>query len=249
MSGGSVNGGSVNGGVSAYRCPDCGAGEDRLRTPWPARQRLTANLAAVTSRRPLRRGVAGAAAGHRAGRMRSELLAKDWSAITLTDVARAAGVSRQTIYNEFGSRLGLAQAYALRLADRLVDDIDGAINAHVGDVYGAFLAGSPSSRPRCRRPAGHLATVRGGQARPVAARHHRLRYRSSRTARPGCRRLSCRAGFSPARRTPHALARATVRLAMSYVSMPVDSDSAGDHDVATDLARLMTPFAERYGAG
>lgn len=65
--------------------------------------------------------------------MRAELLGKDWSAITLTDVARAAGVSRQTIYNEFGSRHGLAQAYALRLADRLVDEIDGAIGGNVGD--------------------------------------------------------------------------------------------------------------------
>ena len=73
--------------------------------------------------------------------MRDELLVKDWSAITLSDVARTAGVSRQTIYNEFGSRHGLAQAYALRLADRLVDEIDGAINSHVGDIHGAFMAG------------------------------------------------------------------------------------------------------------
>ena len=39
------------------------------------------------------------------------------------------------------------------------------------------------------------------------------------------------------------LARAIVRLALSYVSMPPEAD----HDVALDLARLMTPFAERYG--
>ena len=39
------------------------------------------------------------------------------------------------------------------------------------------------------------------------------------------------------------LARAIVRLAMSYVSMPPEAD----HDVARDLARLMSPFAERYG--
>jgi hypothetical protein len=30
---------------------------------------------------------------------------------------------------------------------------------------------------------------------------------------------------------------------MSYVSMPPEAD----HDVAADLARLMTPAAERYG--
>ena len=39
--------------------------------------------------------------------MREMLLVRDWSSITLTDVARAAGISRQTIYNEFGSRQGL----------------------------------------------------------------------------------------------------------------------------------------------
>ena len=59
--------------------------------------------------------------------MRAELLTKDWSAITLSDIARTAGVSRQSIYNEFGSRQGLAQGYALRLADRLVDAVGGAI--------------------------------------------------------------------------------------------------------------------------
>ena len=39
------------------------------------------------------------------------------------------------------------------------------------------------------------------------------------------------------------LARAIVRLALSYVSMPPEAN----HDVAADLARLMTPFAERHG--
>ncbi|EUA06783.1 bacterial regulatory s, tetR family protein [Mycobacterium xenopi 4042] len=71
--------------------------------------------------------------------MRELLLARDWSAITLADVARAAGVSRQTIYNEFGSRQGLAQGYALRLADRLVDLVEQAIHDNVGDIYAAFL--------------------------------------------------------------------------------------------------------------
>jgi hypothetical protein len=39
------------------------------------------------------------------------------------------------------------------------------------------------------------------------------------------------------------LARAIVRVALSYVSMPPEAD----HDVARDLARLLTPFAERHG--
>ena len=73
--------------------------------------------------------------------MRDLLLTRDWSSITLSDVASAAGISRQTIYNEFGSRQGLAQGYAMRLADRLVDAVDGAIDGNVGDIYAAFLEG------------------------------------------------------------------------------------------------------------
>jgi len=73
--------------------------------------------------------------------MRDLLLTRDWSAITLSDVARAAGISRQTIYNEFGSRQGLAQGYALRLADRLVDTVKGALDANVGNIYQSFLEG------------------------------------------------------------------------------------------------------------
>ena len=73
--------------------------------------------------------------------MREMLLTRDWSSITLSDVAKAAGISRQTIYNEFGSRQGLAQGYALRLADRLVDAVDGAIQGNVGDIYAAFQEG------------------------------------------------------------------------------------------------------------
>ena len=73
--------------------------------------------------------------------MRDLLLTRDWSAITLSDVARAAGISRQTIYNEFGSRQGLAQGYALRLADRLVDTVHAALDANVGNIYESFLQG------------------------------------------------------------------------------------------------------------
>ncbi len=46
--------------------------------------------------------------------MRDLLLTRDWSAITLSDVARAAGISRQTIYNEFGSAAPAAGAWPAR---------------------------------------------------------------------------------------------------------------------------------------
>lgn len=38
----------------------------------------------------------------------------DWARTRMADVARAAGVSRQTLYNEFGSKEALAEAMAMR---------------------------------------------------------------------------------------------------------------------------------------
>ena len=41
----------------------------------------------------------------------------------MADVARAAGVSRQTLYNEFGAAAELAQAFVLREADLFLDAV------------------------------------------------------------------------------------------------------------------------------
>lgn len=73
--------------------------------------------------------------------MRELLTERDWSKITLGDVAARAGVSRQTLYNEFGSRSGLSQAYALRLADDLVDHVRVALDHNVGDARAAIRVG------------------------------------------------------------------------------------------------------------
>ncbi|MFN8032456.1 MAG: TetR family transcriptional regulator [Mycobacterium sp.] len=175
--------------------------------------------------------------------MREELLGKDWSAITLTDVARTAGISRQTIYNEFGSRQGLAQAYAMRLADRLVGAVSGAIETNVGRVYDAFLEGfraffSESAADPL------VISLLSGEAKPDLLQLITI------DSGPIITHCSARLTDSfvtswvgATEEDAGVLARAIVRLAMSYVSMPPEAD----HDVAADLARLMTPFAERYG--
>lgn len=175
--------------------------------------------------------------------MRAELLAKDWSAITLTDVARTAGVSRQTIYNEFGSRQGLAQGYAARLADRLVDEIDVSITANVGDVYGAFLSGfrnffiASAADPL-------VISLLTGVAKPDLLQ---IITTDSAPIITHCSQRLTEAFRNSWVEAPDedagVLARAIVRLAMSYVSMPPEAD----HDVAADLAKLMTPFAAQFG--
>ena len=65
----------------------------------------------------------------------------DWSQITMSDVARAAGLSRQTLYSAFGNRQGLAQAYALQLAESFSGAIRDSILAHPGDIDTALREG------------------------------------------------------------------------------------------------------------
>jgi AcrR family transcriptional regulator len=175
--------------------------------------------------------------------MRELLLTRDWSSITLSDVAKAAGISRQTIYNEFGSRHGLAQGYALRLADRLVDQIEDAIVGNVGDVYAAFLQGFRDFFAESAADPLVISLLTGG-TKPdllqlITTDSGPIITRASQRLTETFMDSWVRASEEDA----GVLARAIVRLAMSYVSMPPEAD----HDVARDLARLMTPFAERYG--
>lgn len=175
--------------------------------------------------------------------MRDLLLTRDWSAITLSDVARAAGISRQTIYNEFGSRQGLAQGYAIRLADRLVDTVKAALDANIGNIYESFLQGFRAFfEETAADPL--VISLLTGVAKPdllqlITTDSAPIITRSS-------ERLSTaftQTWLATSDDDANVLSRAIVRLCLSYVSMPPESD----HDVAADLARLMTPFAERHG--
>ncbi|MGA5201906.1 MULTISPECIES: TetR/AcrR family transcriptional regulator [Streptomyces] len=55
------------------------------------------------------------------------LVRRPWSAVRMVDVAAAAGVSRQTLYNEFGSKDGLARALVRREADGYLAGVDRAL--------------------------------------------------------------------------------------------------------------------------
>lgn len=59
---------------------------------------------------------------------------RDWSEVTMADVARAAQMSRQTLYSAFGSRKGLAEAYALQLAETFAGAVCESIKRNPGDI-------------------------------------------------------------------------------------------------------------------
>jgi AcrR family transcriptional regulator len=204
---------------------------------------VTTSLAAVKQRVPYAEASRALLRDSILDGMRDLLLTRDWSAITLADIARAAGVSRQTIYNEFGSRQGLAKAYTLRLADRLVDVVDDAMGQNVGDIYSAFLQGFRAFLDESAADP-LVISLLSGAAKPDLLQLITL---DSAPIIAHCsQRLTksfADSWVKHAEEDAAVLARSIVRLAMSYVSMPREAE----YDIAVDLARLLTPYAERYG--
>ena len=93
----------------------------RARTPYPQ-----------AARQLLRDTLFGAA--------RDQLQERAWSEITMSDIAGAAGVSRQTLYKEFGSRDEFAQAFVIHIGERFLDEVDTAVREHLDDPRAAIGA-------------------------------------------------------------------------------------------------------------
>ena len=88
---------------------------------------------AEASRDLLRRTVLDAA--------RDLLRDRAWEQVTMAQVAKAAGVSRQTLYNEFGGREALAQTLVLRESDEFLAAVEHSVAGHAGgDLGDAIVA-------------------------------------------------------------------------------------------------------------
>lgn len=95
----------------------------------------------VAARQLLRETLFGAA--------RDELQRRAWSEVTMADIASAAGVSRQTLYKEFGTRDEFAQAFVIHEGERFLSAVEAAVREHfddprvaVGAALGVFLRGA-----------------------------------------------------------------------------------------------------------
>lgn len=172
--------------------------------------------------------------------LRNLLLEHPWGDVTLEAVARDAGVSRQTLYNAFGSRYGLARAYTLALADALCDAIAATLAEHPLDrrtgveqalrLYLETSVGDPL-----------IQRVRAGDAHPdlvriVTADAAPLLIRVAERLEAGA--LAAWPGFDPA--AARAFARALARFAVSYVTMPPEYDES-PAALAAGLSAILTP--------
>lgn len=64
-------------------------------------------------------------------------IARGWEKVRMADVAAAVGVSRQTVYNEFESKTGLADALTARESRAFVTDVHELLSEHGADVRAA----------------------------------------------------------------------------------------------------------------
>ncbi|MYX62462.1 TetR family transcriptional regulator, partial [Streptomyces sp. SID8382] len=81
---------------------------------------------------------------------------RPWQRVRMAEVAAAAGVSRQTLYNEFGSKEGLARALVRREADAYLRGVERALSG----VSGAAAPGE-------RLAAAAVWTVRTATENPL----------------------------------------------------------------------------------
>jgi AcrR family transcriptional regulator len=174
------------------------------------------------------------------GAARDQLESRAWSEITMSDVAGAAGVSRQTLYKEFGSRDEFAQAFVIHEGERFLDGVDEAVKQHLDDPRAAVGAALQAFL----RSAGEDPLVRillsddgtGGMLPLVTTQGMPVVHWA--TARLTA---TIEAGWPQA---PEAkvklLAESLVRLAISYITAPGDDPET----TAGKAGELLGPFID-----
>jgi AcrR family transcriptional regulator len=172
---------------------------------------------------------------------RDQLGSRPWSEITMADIASGAGVSRQTLYNEFGNRNEFGFAFVIHEAERFMDDVEKAVLEHGDDPRAAVLA----ALEHFLRTAGEDPLIRillsddgtGGMLPFVTTQ-----------GLPVVQWATARLVSVIEEGWPEApgddvklLAESLVRLAISYVTTP--SESA--EEAAKTVAELLGPFIDK----
>jgi AcrR family transcriptional regulator len=164
-----------------------------------------------------------------------------WADITMADVARTAGVSRQTLYNEFGSREEFMQVLVLREADHFLTEVEGAVNEHLDDAETALSAAfdvflkAAAQNPIVRT----IVSGEGGEELLAL-----FTTQGGALVGPAAERLTAAmvAGWpqvEPA--DAQLLSEGIVRLAISYAALPQGPTGM----TAASVARLLGPYIDR----
>jgi AcrR family transcriptional regulator len=172
---------------------------------------------------------------------RDQLEQRPWSEITMSDIAASAGVSRQTLYKEFGNRNEFGLAFVIDVGEDFLDEVEAAVKQHLDDPRAAVGA----ALELFLRTAGEDPLIRillsddgtGGmlpfvttQGMPV------VQWATARLA------AVIEEGWPQAPKADvNLLSESLVRLAISYITAPTEAPET----TATSVADLLGPFIDR----
>lgn len=162
---------------------------------------------------------------------------RGWSATTMSDVAAAAGVSRQTLYNEFGSRPALVEAYITREIENLIEQATAAVRANADDARRALrIAFSLFLKLASDEPVVQLivSDAEGGEL------HRMLNGLGQSLASERVAVLIPEVWPQVGADDARLLAESLVRLAISHALLP----SQEPEHAARDVERMLGPFVD-----
>lgn len=175
------------------------------------------------------------------GAARDQLTERAWSEITMSDIAVRAGVSRQTLYKEFGNRNEFGLAFVINEGEHFLNDVEAAVLQHLDDPRAAIGA----ALELFLRTAGEDPLIRillsddgtGGMLPFVTTQ-----------GVPVVQWATARLAAVIAEGWPQApepdtrlLSESLVRLAISYITAPSESPET----TASAVADLLGPFIDR----
>jgi AcrR family transcriptional regulator len=175
------------------------------------------------------------------GAARDQLQERAWSQVTMADIAATAGISRQTLYKEFGNRNEFGLAFVIHEGERFLDQVEAAVKQHLDDPREAIGAAlelflrSAREDPLIRMllsddGTGGMLPFVTTQGVPV------VQWATARLAGV------IEEGWPQAPAADvRLLAEALVRLAISYITTPSESPES----TATAVADLLGPFIDR----
>jgi AcrR family transcriptional regulator len=175
------------------------------------------------------------------GAARDQLEQRPWSEITMADIAASAGVSRQTLYKEFGNRNEFGLAFVINEGERFLGEVESAVLNHRDDPRAAVGA----ALELFLRTAAEDSMIRvllsddsGGSMLPFVTTRGApvLLWATARLA------AVIEEGWPQAPKPDvRLLSESLVRLAISYITAPSESPEA----TATAVADLLGPFIDR----
>jgi AcrR family transcriptional regulator len=172
---------------------------------------------------------------------RHHLEDRPWSEVTMGDIATTAGISRQTLYKEFGNKGEFAVNLTIHEGERFLGAVEDAVRAHTDDPRAAVRA----ALELFLRTAGEDQLIRtllsddgfGGMLPFVTTQGMPVVIWA--TARVSA---VIEEGWPQAPKGDvKLLAEALVRLAISYITNP----SEKPEETAASVAALLGPFIDR----